>query len=99
METTLQDVSRLHSEAYSCWTQFYQFVTETAARIWKIDENVAPCRFLGANVSVFLGWHCSLPSFSSRLAAHSVVQCASAFFIMPSVCFTQGWINVSEEAK
>lgn len=86
---------------YSCWTQFSQFVTETVARKWKIDENVAPCQFLGANVSVLLGWHCSLPSFSWRSAAHSVVQCAqlSAFFNMPSVWFTQGWSNMSEEAK
>lgn len=101
METTLQDVSRLHSEVYSCWTQFSQFVTETAARIWKVDENVAPCWFLWAKVSVLPGWHCRLPSFSSRLAAYSVVQCAqpSAFFSMPTVWFTHGWSNMSEETK
>lgn len=57
------------TQAYSCWTQFSQFVTETAARIWKIDENGAR-RFLGAKVSVLLGWHCRLPSFSWRMAAH-----------------------------
>lgn len=99
METTLQDVSRLHSEVYSCWTQFSQFVTETAARIWKIDENVAPCR--PVSKSICAPWVALQASFSSRLAAHSVIQCAqpSAFFSMPRVWFIQGWSNMSEEAK